>query len=305
MPNEIRLDQLGFFLARELEHILSKTFEVQYADIKYPMVLPINSEVSRGKDTYAYRVYDQQGSMRRVADKAKDLPRVDVFRREISFKVESYGASFGYTIQELRAAAEVPNTNLEQRRANALRRVYEETVQRISYFGDTAAGLRGFFNSDQIDKIVPDKWFDTPGITPDEMLELLNEPVTRIVDNSNMREQPDTMLVPYSVFRKISTTKLGTASDTTVLEFFLNTNEVIKDIEPINELTASKSGGFLSKDRIITYERNPDKLEMHLPQPLEFFAPQLQGLEYTIPAHARHGGVAIYYPRSVIAMDKA
>jgi hypothetical protein len=305
MPNDIRLDQIGFFLARELEHILPKTFDVQYADIKYSMVLPINSEVSRGKDSYTYRIYDQQGSMRRIADKAKDLPRADVFRKEVTHKVESYGSSFGYTVQELRAAAEVPNTNLEQRRANAVRRVYEETMQRLAYFGDVAAGLRGFFNSDQLDKIVPDKWFDTAGLTADEMLELLNEPVTRLVSNSNMKEQPDTMLVPYNVFRKISTTKLGTASDTTVMQFFLETNEVIKDIEPINELTAANSGGFLSKDRIMTYNRNPDKLEMHLPQPLEFFAPQLQGLEYTVPAHARHGGVAIYYPRSVMVLEKA
>ena len=44
---------------------------------------------------------------------------------------------------------------------------------------------------------------------------------------------------------------------------------------------------------------------MHLPQPLEFFAPQLTGLEYTVPAHARHGGVAIYYPRSVMVLEKA
>jgi hypothetical protein len=305
MPNDIRLDTIGFFLARELEHILPTALEVEYADIKYPSILPINSTVSRGKDSYTYRIYDQQGSMRRIADKAKDLPRADVFRREITHKVESYGASFGYTVQELRAAAEVPNTNLEQRRANAVRRVYEETMQRIAYFGDAAAGLRGFFNNDQLDKIVPDKWFDTIGVTPDEQLELLNEPVTRIVQNSNMKEQPNTLLVPYSVFRKISTTRLGTVSDTTVMEFFLDTNEVITDIEPINELTAANSGGFLPKDRIICYNRSADKLEMHLPQPLEFFAPQLTGLEYTVPAHARHGGVAIYYPRSVMVLEKA
>jgi len=160
MSNE-RLDNHGFFLARELEHIITRAFEVEYADIKYASVLPIN-----------------------IADKAKDLPRADVFRKEVTHKVESYGSSFGYTVQELRAAAEVPNTNLEQRRANAVRRVYEETMQRISYFGDPAAGLRGFFNSDQLDKIVPDKWFDTSGITADEVLELLNEPVTRIVENT-------------------------------------------------------------------------------------------------------------------------
>ena len=302
---DTRLDDYGFFLARELEHILPKIFEVEYADIKYDMVLPINSEVSRGKDSYTYRIYDGSGSMRRIGSQAKDLPRADIVRKEVTHKVESYGASFGYTVQELRAAEENPGTQLEQRRGNVVRRVYEEQMQKLAYFGEPGSGLKGFFNNDQVDKLVPDKWFDTVGITADEILELLNESVTRIVDNSNMKEVPDTILLPYSAYRKISTMKLGTVSDTTVLQFFLKTNEVITDIEPINELTASKSGGFLSKDRMITYARNSDKLEMHLPQPLEFFAPQLQGLEYTVPAHARHGGVALYYPKSVMVTEKA
>lgn len=303
--DELRLDDVGYFLARELEHILPRIFEVEYADIKYDMVLPINREVSNGKNAYTYRIYDAQGSMKAISDKAKDLPRADIVRREVTHKVQSYGSSFGYTVQETRAASEVPGTNLEQRRGAAVRRVYEETMQRIAYFGDPAYGLRGFFNNDQIDKIVPDKWFDTGGITPDECLELLNEPVTRIIQNSNMKEQPNTMLVPWPVFRKISTTRLGSVNDTTVLEFFLDTNEIITDVEPINELTASKSGGFLAKDRIITYDRDPIKLEMHLPQELEFFPPQLQGLEYIVPAHARHGGTAIYYPKSVMVLEKA
>lgn len=302
---DTRLDDYGFYLAGELEHILPKVHETKYAQIKYDLVLPINEEVSRGKETYSYDVYDAQGSMKPIGDKAKDLPRADVVRKRVTHKVQSYGTSFGYTVQELRAAEEVPNTRLDERRGKACRRVYEETVQRIAYFGDPSYGLKGFFNNDQVDKLVPDKWADTPGITPDELLEIMNEPVTQMVNNTNMMEVPDTQLYPYAFYRKVALMKLGTASDTTVLQYFLKTNEHIQNVEPINELTATKSGGNLAKDRIITYKRDPEKLEMHLPQALEFFAPQLQGLEYTIPAHARHGGVALYFPKSVMVTEKA
>lgn len=113
------------------------------------------------------------------------------------------------------------------------------------------------------------------------------------------------MLMPYADFRKIATTRLSADNNLTVLQFFLQNNEMITNIEPINELTAAKSGGALSKDTVICYQRDPMKLEMHLPQPLEFFSPQLTGLEYTVPAHARHGGVAIYYPKSVMYLERA
>jgi len=305
MTTEIRNDEVGLFLARELETILARTFEVEYADIKYSMVIPVSSEVGNGADSYTYRVFDKQGSMKVIGDKAKDLPRADVLRKEITHPVRSVGSSFAYTVQETRAAAMVPGMNLEQRRANAVRRAYEEKMQEIAYFGDAPSGMKGFFNNNQVDKIVPDHWFDTVDVTTDEMLQLLNETPTRLVQNSNMKEMPNTMLVPYDVYRIISTTPRSTTSDTTVMEFFLRTNPMITAIEPINELEASKSGGFLSKDRIICYDRSPDKLQMHIPQPLEFFPPVRNELEFTVAAHARVGGLALYYPKSTLVLEKA
>ena len=304
MANEIRNDDVGVFLARELETILSRSFEVEYADIKYASPLPISSEVGPGADSFTYRVFDKQGSMKVIQDKAKDLPRADVLRKEVTHPVRSLGASFAYTIQETRAAAMVPNMNLEQRRANAVRRAYEEKVQEIAYFGDTPSGMKGFFNNDQVDKIVPDKWFTDAATTTDEMLALLNEPATRLVEGSNMKEQPNTMLVPYEVYRIISTTPRSDTSDTTVMEFFLRTNPFITAIEPINELEASKSGGALGKDRIITYDRSPDKLQLHIPQTLEFLPPVRESLEFTVAAHSRIGGLALYYPKSVLVMEE-
>lgn len=304
MTSEIRNDEVGIFLSRELETILQRSFEVEYADIKYSSLIPISTEVGTGADSYTYRVFDKQGSMKVIQDKAKDLPRADVLRKEVTNPVRSLGASFAYTVQETRAAAMVPGMSLEQRRANAVRRAYEEKVQEIAYFGDTPSGMKGFFNSDQVDKIVPDKWFTDAGTTTDEMLSLLNEPATRLVNGSNMKEQPNTMLVPYEVYRIISTTRASDASDTTVMEFFLRTNPFITAIEPINELEASKSGGALIKDRIVTYDRSPDKLQLHIPQPLEFLPPVREALEFTVAAHSRIGGTSIYYPKSVIVMEE-
>lgn len=305
MTNEIRNDTVGIFLARELETILARAFEVEYADIKYSTVIPVSSEVGTGADSFTYRVFDKQGSMKVIGDKAQDLPRADVLRKEVTHPVRSLGASFAYTVQETRAAAMVPGMNLEQRRANAVRRAYEEKVQEIAYFGDAPSGMKGFFNNNQVDKLVPDHWFDTADITTDEMLQLLNEPATRIVQNSNMKEMPNTMLVPFNAYRIISTTPRSSTSDTTVMEFFLRTNPMITAIEPINELEASKSGGALSKDRVICYDRSPDKLQLHVPQPLEFLPPLRQSLEFSVAAHARIGGLALYYPKSAIVLEKA
>ena len=44
--------------------------------------------------------------------------------------------------------------------------------------------MDGFFNNANVDKTVPNKWFDDATITTDEMLEILNEAPTSIVQGS-------------------------------------------------------------------------------------------------------------------------
>ena len=78
---DTRMDaEVGVFLRRELEHILSRVFETEYADIKYATLLPVSSEVGNAATTYTYRIFDAVGRMERIADKVVDLPRADILQ---------------------------------------------------------------------------------------------------------------------------------------------------------------------------------------------------------------------------------
>ena len=295
--SEFRMDEAGLFLERQLEYIRPQVFETVYADIKYPTILPVTSEAGNAAQTFTYRVMDSTGEFRLLADAADDLPRADISQVEKSINIRSFGGSFGYTVQELRAA-QMANIALEQRRAAAVRRAYEEKVEEVAMFGEASASLAGFFNNSTVDVLTANKWFTDSGTTAQEMLELLNYGVTAIVNGSKMKEQPDTILMPYEDFRVVSTTRNSDSSDVTVLEYFLRTNPYISSIEPINQL--DKDNGSVTTNRMVVYKRDPQKVQLHIPQPLELFPPQQRGLEFIVPAHARVGGVAIYFPKSVI-----
>jgi hypothetical protein len=294
--SEFRLDDAGLFLDRQLEYIRPQVFEVEYADIKYPTILPVTAEAGPGSQTFTYRIMDATGDFKLISDAADDLPRADVSQTEKSINIRSFGGSFGYTVQELRAA-QMANLSLEQRRATAVRRAYEEKVESVAMFGEGSVSLAGFFNNATVDVIAANKWFSTVGITAQEMLEILNEGVSAIISGSNMKEQPDTILMPYEDYNTVSTTRNSDSSDVTVLEYFLRTNPFIRNVEPINQLAAANSS--LAKNRLVVYKRDPQKVQLHIPQPLELFPPQQRGLEFIVPAHARVGGVALYYPKSV------
>ena len=297
--SDFRMDEAGLFLERQLEYIRPQIFEVAYADIKYPTLLPVTSEAGQGAQTFTYRIMDSTGEFKLIADAADDLPRSDISQVEKSINIRSFGGSFGYTVQELRAA-QMANIALEQRRAAAVRRAYEEKVEAVAMFGESTVGLAGFFNNSTVDVIAADYWFTgtTASGTSQEMLELLNYGVTAIINGSNMKEQPDTILMAYEDYNKVSTTRNSDSSDVTVLEYFLRTNPYIRNVEPINQL--DKDNSVLNTNRMVVYKRDPEKVQLHIPQPLELFPPQQRGLEFIVPAHARVGGVALYYPKSVI-----
>jgi len=296
--SEFRMDDAGLFLQRQLEYIRPQVFETQYADIKYASVLPVTSEAGPGAQTFTYRIMDSTGEFKLISDAADDLPRADVSQIEKSISIRSFGGSFGYTVQELRAA-QMANVALEQRRAVAVRRAYEEKVENVAFFGESSVGMAGFFNNATVDVVAADKWF-TSATTAQEMLELLNYGVTAIINASKMKEQPDTILMAWEDYREISTRRNSDSSDVTVLEYFLRTNPYINNVEPINQLTKGKNAGKLNTSRMVVYKRDPEKVQLHIPQPLELFPAQQRNLEFIVPAHARVGGVALYYPKSMI-----
>ncbi len=302
MSKSTRLDDDGIWLSRELETIESRVFEKKYADIIYPMVLPVDTAtVDNAADTYTYRMVDRVGKFKVIQDRASDLPRVDVFRKETSLKVVSIAASYGYTVQETRAARR-QGFGLQEQRVSAVRRAYEEKVQDMALFGDSNVGIEGFFNNSNVDKLnVTQTWISSTA-TADEMLKVLNTAVSYMVKSTNMVERPNTMLMAYEDYNVLSTTPRSATSDTTVLQYFLANDPYITQIMPLNELD---DFGGANKNRIVLYNRDPEKLRLHIPQVLEFFPPERKLLEYEVASHARVMGTSIYYPKSVLYVDQA
>jgi hypothetical protein len=119
-----------------------------------------------------------------------------------------------------------------------------------------------------------------------------------------MVENPDTLLLPYADWRKVSTTPRSSNSDTTVLDFFLKTNGTIKNVEPINELDLGKSFGNLTAKRMVVYKRDPAKLEFHISLPLTLLPPEPRNLAFMVNGEAKSGGFTPYQPKSITYIDK-
>lgn len=306
----------SMFFARQLEYIKAQSYDILYPEYKAITMIPVSTEAGPGAESITYREFDTVGLMKIISNYADDLPRADVRGKEYTIPVRSIGGSYGYNVQEIRAAR-MANKPLELRRAEAARRAYEQMVNRIGWFARQSDGIYGgltglLYNAnitkaDSITSAV--NWLDAARTADQIILDFATQ-FYNMVDLTKGIEWPDTALLPPLQFGKIRTMPRSTISDTTVFEFIKNAHPELKTIEWVNELKAvtpkpsTPTAAASYTDVMVLYRKDPMKLTFEIPQPFEQFPVQERGLEYLIPTHARVGGVLVYYPLSITIVEK-
>jgi hypothetical protein len=302
------------FFARQLEFIKAKTYDVLYPEYKAQRLLPVSFEAGPGAETITYRQFNVIGQSKLLSRNGKDLPRVDTYGKEFTSKIKSFGNSYGYTVQEIRAAmyAQIP---LEQRKANAARLSYEQKVNELAWKADGSAawgGLVGLFYNANVPHatvangnwLLPDGSLN-PAVTPDMIIQDVNQIITSVPVLTKDVEHVTQVLMPVGHLAILGATPRSAISDTTILEF-LKMNHPGVSFEAINEAAnvspapATPLDTNSSTNLLIAYAKNPDKLTLEIPQPFEQFPVQEQGLEYQVPCHFRLGGIITYYPQSIV-----
>jgi len=298
------------FFERELEHRKAQTYDVVRAPLRAFQLIPVDSSAGAGAESIAYEQYDATGLARIIANYADDLPRADVKGKEFVGRVRSVGNSYGYSLQEIRAA-QMAGKPLEQRKATAAVRSQRELWNRIAFYGDADHNLQGWLTNPNIPSgSVPNGGGGTPEFstkTGEEVVADLNEIANSIVADTNGAEVPDTLVMPIDQYSHIASTRVDSGTDTTILQFFLANNPYINNVEWANELsaaqlTANGVTGFTG-DIMIAYRRDPDAMTLEMPVMFEQLPVQERGLEYVVPCHSRIAGCLIYYPLSMAIRD--
>jgi hypothetical protein len=291
------------FFERELESKKARSYDVIKAPLKAFELIPVSTDAGAGAEAIVYEQYDQTGIAKIIGNYADDLPRANVKGKEFTARVKSVGNSYGYSLQEIRAA-QFAGKSLTDRQATAAARAQREEWNRIAFFGDADHGLQGWIGAANVPASPVAAGAGAGGTvlawsgkTPDEILKDLNDAVNGVVDLTNGAEQPDTVALPIKQYTQVATTPRSATSDTTILEFFLQNSPFITSVEWANELSGAFPG---NTDGFIVYRRDPETMTLEMPVMFEQLPVQERGLEYVVPCHSRIGGVIIYYPLSQV-----
>ena len=285
------------FFARELEFVLAAQHNIIYPELRARQFIPVNNEAGPGAEAITYYQFDKVGMAKIVSDYASDLPRADVFGTKYTSPVESLGISFGYSMQEIRAAA-MANRPLATMKANAAREAHERLVDQIGSLGDATSGLTGFINNANVPAgaATTGAW---AAATADQIIDDMNEAVQSVINTTNAVEAPNTILLPIDAFTIVNQRRIPD-TEITILQFFLRNNAWIRNVDHWYRLAGAGAG---ATDRMVCYRRDPSKLELHIPQEFETFPVQEKGLTFEVPTHSRIGGTVFYKPLSAVYRD--
>jgi hypothetical protein len=293
------------YFTNQTAQIRNRLYEVRYPELRARNFIPVDNETNTGATHVFWRSYDAAGTWRLISDYAHDFPRSDLFTKEFSASIRGLGSSYGYNIQEIRTAT-LAGVDLEQRKANRARRSIEEGIEHLAKYGSPQDGFYGLVNQpNALQYTVPvgaadgatSSFEDKSG---DEIVADLNAMVGLIRTTTKGLEAPDTLLLPPNAFTVVSTRRMDTSTETTILKFFLANNQYIRNVDEWDALAGAGDG---SLDRAIVYRRSADHLQLVIPQEFEQFEPDKKGMEYVTPCHARCGGVILWVPFSMCYAD--
>lgn len=309
IENAVILDaNESIYFARQLEQIRSKSYDIKRAALSAITLMPIDTSINPGAEFVTYRQYDSVGVAKIIANYADDLPRADVVAKEFTSPVRGIGNSYGFSVQEIRAA-QFTGTDLTTRKSNATRRAHDEKVNSLAWTGDSVSGLPGFLTNANIpgytipaDGTGSSKLFSTK--TPDQILRDMNGVANAVFVTTKGVHRPNEMWMDQGNYTYISSTPRSSTSDTTILEYFLTNNPFIERVIPVLEVASTANGGLNgSTNTLIALENSADNFTLNLPMMFMQHPPEKRGLEFVIPCESRFAGVSVYYPLSICKAD--
>jgi hypothetical protein len=301
---------LGFLVA-QTSQIEAQVYEIQYPDIQYPNLVPVDTSANPWAKSVTFFSTDKLGQADWFSHLAKDVPLADVERSRYEHPVELAAIGYRYTSEELGQAMMIPGMNLSADRAAAAVRAYEEFMDGIALRGvppsGNTKGWTGLINDPNV--TAGNVANDGAGSatlwsakTPDLILRDINALLTGVYTGSLTVEMADTLLLPVGRLDSIATTARTTTSDVTILEHLRRNNTYTAitgaplTIRAVRGLETAGAGGTA---RMVAYRRDPQVVKLHLPMPHHFQAPWQSGpLVFDIPGIFRTGGVEIRRPKA-------
>ena len=300
---------LGFLLS-QTAHIEQEVYRIQYPEIIYQQLIPIDTSAGEWAKSVTYFSLDKVGQADWLSNMASDIPFADINRNKFEQGIEMAGIGYTYTLEELGQAMMIPGLNLTAERAEAARFAYEMFMDQLAYKGSVSKSFTGLFNNANV--AVVSSAVGASGSshwsmkTADEIIKDVQNALTGVYQGSLTVEMADTVLLPIGEMQYLANIRIpntyGNALDY-LSKYNLYTYTTGAPLT-IRSVLGLDSAGADGGGRMIVYRRDPRVLKLHVPMPHRFLPVfQRSALQFDIPGIFRVGSVEIRRPGAIRYVD--
>lgn len=296
---------VGFVLS-QTTHIESEVNRIEYPDIQYAELVPVDTSAHPFAKTVTYFSADMYGQAKWINGNSDDVPIAGSERAKHETSVYTAGIGYAYGWEEI-GQAQMLGVNLPAEDATAARRAYEEMVDNVALRGDAAKGFNGLFNNPLITPTnAPNGDWGGTGNTFGQVIEDFNYGIRLSWSDTKFISIADTVLLPHEKLDWLNTVVLD-GTTMTLLSFLrannTYTNQTGRPLT-IRGVRGLETAGVGGTQRMVAYRRNPQVLKMHIPMPHRFLQPFSPGpLRVEVPGVFRLGGLDIRRPAEVKYID--
>lgn len=288
------------FLLSQTSYIEAEAYRIQYPEIIYSQLIPIDTSAGEWVKSITYFSLDRVGQAKWMNHMANDMPYADINRNKFEAPVELAGIGYTYTLEELGQTMMIPGLNLTGERAEAARFAYEMFMDNLALRGSTDKASTGLFNNPNVTVVTARAGASGSTLwskkTADEIIQDVQDALTGVYTGSLTVEMADTVLMPIGELQKLANVRIpntyGNALDYlaryNIYTFTTGAPLVLRGVLGLESAGADGGG------RMIVYRRDPRVLKMHVPMPHRFLPVfQRSALAFDIPGIFRTGSVEI------------
>ena len=275
----------------QVENINAMTPQLNQA-MDYARFMPVKSNFGGVVGTsHSLQRKQGVGEGKPYAGTGGDIPLAEVIFDTVDLKVKEGSIAYQYSVSEI-ATAMAMGITLEADKIAAARLGFEKHMSKVAWNGEAATGLKGFYNQTGVALSAKTINFKTAAIA--DVLDFINTVIYDALDAAEYDDSitPTTIILPTAISRDLGGRTVG-AGDTPMLKYIRENNEAALEGRTI-EIVASKRGngaGANGSNRIVTYAKDPNCIEMRIPQELQFQPAQPKDLDIYVPGNYLYQGV--------------
>lgn len=261
--------------------------------MEYARYIPVNNNINAVIGTSHSLARNQGvGEGKAYSGTGMDIPLAEVLYDEVSLPTKMGVVGYQYSIDEI-ATALAMGINLQADKIAAAQMAFERHMSKVAWDGEAATGVKGFYNQTGVGVTARTIDFATASVA--DVLDIFNTIIYDSADASDFDSDVaiNTVILPTSVARTLAGRTVSSTNETPLIKYIRENNEAALEGRTI-DITANRRGnakGTAGADRIVSYNRDPNCIEMRIPQELAFQPAQPKGMDVFVPGSYVYQGV--------------